>query len=515
MKQASSNSTSQINQGVVFSYINIGAQIIVSLLYTPILIRMLGQKEYGLFQIAFSAIGLFSILDLGLGNANIRYTALYRASGEKQKESRLHGMFFIIYSLIGIIGFSLGMWFCSQVSHIFDSNMSLDEVTRLRTMLTFVVASLSLSFPLSVFGFIIQGYERFVFFKLVALVRILLVPLASVALLYAGYRSVGVIAVISIVNVVLLIVNTIYCFSSLRVKLSFRNPDWGILKEIMAYSLFVFLGVLAYHVNNSSNQFILGIVAGARQVSVYALAYNLVIYFMILAKAISGVFLPAFTRIPRDGNETALYNKYFTSIGRLQFYVLALFYMGFVFFGRSFITLWAGPGFENSYYVCLILISSLSVYLVQTAGQSVLQALNKHQFSSMLFLAASLISIAISFWLSGLWGAIGAATSLGVTWLIGYGLIMNVFYGLKIGLRMVEFWKQIVRILPALLPAIILGVIISNVADIDSWLKLGGGVMMFSLVYILCVIRFSFNSFENSLIPAPLRKILLKLRICE
>ena len=289
--------------------------------------------------------------------------------------------------------------------------------------------------------------------------------------------------------------------------------DWGILKEITAYSLFVFLGVLAYHVNNSSNQFILGIVAGAEQVSVYALAHNLVIYFMILAKAISGVFLPAFTRIPLDGNEIDLYNKYFISIGRLQFYVLALFYLGFVFFGRSFIALWAGEGFENSYYVCLILISSLSVYLIQTAGQSLLQALNKHQFSSVLFLVSSLISIAISFWLSGFWGAIGAAISLGVTWLIGYGLIMNAFYGLKIGLRMVEFWKQIVRILPALLPATILGVIITNVVDIDSWLKLGGGILIFSVVYILSMIRFSFNSFEANLIPVPIKNILLKLRI--
>lgn len=501
----------QIKQGVIFSYVNIGAQIIVSLLYTPFLIRMLGQREFGLFSIAFSAIGLFSILDLGLGNANVRYTALYRASGEKQKESELHGTFFLLYSAIGIIGLILGLWLCSKVDLLFGKNMSLDEITRLRTMLTFVVASLSLSFPLSVFGFIIQGYERFVFVKLVELIRIILVPVTALSLLYAGYRSVGIIAVISIVSVFLLILNTIYCFSVLKVSLTFKRLNWRLLREILGYSLFVFLGVLAHRLDYSSNQFVIGIVSGAEQVSVYALAFNLVIYFIVLARAISGVFLPAITRIPRDGKEIGQYNRYFVSIGRLQFYVLALFYAGFLFFGKQFISLWAGTGFENSYYVCLILISSLSIFLVQTAGQSILQAVYKHQFSSVLFMAASFVSVALSFWLSGLWGALGAALSLGLAWFISHGIILNIFYSRKIGLQIGYFWMQILRIAPALIPALMTGLIITRMFRINNWVNLGLGILVFSVVYVISVVRFSFNSFEKELIIAPINHAMRRL----
>ena len=75
--------------GAILSYVVIFLNIIVGLVYTPFLIRSLGQSEYGLYSIISSIIAYLTVLDMGFGNAIIIYTARYLERGEKDKASKL------------------------------------------------------------------------------------------------------------------------------------------------------------------------------------------------------------------------------------------------------------------------------------------------------------------------------------------------------------------------------------------------------------------------------------------
>ena len=66
----------QIKAGAVLSYLSIGLSNIVGILYTPFMLRMLGQSEYGMFSLAASVVGYLTILDMGFGNAIVRYLSL-------------------------------------------------------------------------------------------------------------------------------------------------------------------------------------------------------------------------------------------------------------------------------------------------------------------------------------------------------------------------------------------------------------------------------------------------------
>ncbi len=497
-------SSTQIKLGVILSYVNIGTQIVVSLLYTPFLIRMLGKGEYGLFALAFSMIGVFSILDLGLGNANIRYTAKYRAEGEKQKESELHGMFFVIYSFIGVLSLILGMLFYYNVEYFFGSKMDVIEISKLKPMFLFVILSMSLSFPISVFNFIIQGYERFIFAKSMALLRIILIPVIAVIALKMGYRSVTIIGTISVMSIMILLTGAFYCFRVLKIKLSFKKFDTKLIREIVGYSFFVFLGVLSTRMNHSSNQFVLGIVSGALSVSVYALTYNLVINFLHLSTAVSSVFLPVITRIPQDASCYKQYDKYFTSIGRLQFYVLGLFYLGFIFLGHQFISLWAGPGFDDSYRVAIVLLTALCIVLTQNTGITILQALKLHRLSSIVFIIMSVFNIALSFILSKRFGAFGSAIALSSCWVLGHGIFLNLYLRFKAKLNIMEFWIQLSKIVPSFIPTIFAGIIITKYYKVESWFSLVVAATILAIVYVLSIVFLSFNKFENDLIIKPL-----------
>ena len=75
--------------GTILSYVSIIVSTLIQLLYTPLLIKMLGQDEYGLYSLVSSIIGYLTVLDLGFGNAIIVYTAKYREQKLYKKEKHI------------------------------------------------------------------------------------------------------------------------------------------------------------------------------------------------------------------------------------------------------------------------------------------------------------------------------------------------------------------------------------------------------------------------------------------
>ena len=53
----------QLKTGVILSYIQMGLGMIISIIYTPFMLRFLGQSEYGLYNISSSVIAYLSVLD--------------------------------------------------------------------------------------------------------------------------------------------------------------------------------------------------------------------------------------------------------------------------------------------------------------------------------------------------------------------------------------------------------------------------------------------------------------------
>ena len=99
----------QLKAGAALNYVVLGLSNLVGLLYTPYMLRMMGQSEYGLYSLVASVIAYLTIMDFGFGNAIIRYTAKFRAEGKLQEQYSMFGMFLILYSIIGVIAFLVGL----------------------------------------------------------------------------------------------------------------------------------------------------------------------------------------------------------------------------------------------------------------------------------------------------------------------------------------------------------------------------------------------------------------------
>ena len=57
----------ELKAGVLLSYVNLAIGMIIPLIYTPIMLRLLGQAEYGLYSLSNSVISYLSLLTFGIG----------------------------------------------------------------------------------------------------------------------------------------------------------------------------------------------------------------------------------------------------------------------------------------------------------------------------------------------------------------------------------------------------------------------------------------------------------------
>mgnify|MGYP002663486490 CR=1 FL=1 len=90
----------QRKSGVILSYVGQLVQIIIGVIYTPIMLRLLGQSEYGLYQLVYSVVSYLSLLSLGFGSSYLRFYSRYKAQEDEEGVAKLNGMFMIIFCSI-------------------------------------------------------------------------------------------------------------------------------------------------------------------------------------------------------------------------------------------------------------------------------------------------------------------------------------------------------------------------------------------------------------------------------
>lgn len=213
------NSGSQLKIGAILNYAIIVLNTVVGLLYTPYMLRMMGQSEYGLYSLVASVISYLTILDLGFGNAIIRYTAKYRAENKVKEQYEMFGMFFVLYSVIGVISFLIGLGLYFNVDVLFQNSMSIDELSKAKIMILLMVFNVAFTFPMSIYGAIINAYEHFIFPRFINILRIILNTCVMIVLLSMGYKALAMVVLQTIFNVLTLILNYVYCKYKLSIKM--------------------------------------------------------------------------------------------------------------------------------------------------------------------------------------------------------------------------------------------------------------------------------------------------------
>lgn len=486
--------------GAILSYISIIINTLIQLIYTPFLIRMLGQSEYGLYSLVASIIGYLTVLDLGFGNAIIVYTAKYKAKHEPEKEAKMHGMFKIIFYIISIIIAIIGFILYFNIDRLFSNTMTNIELQKMKVMMLILIFNLIITFMFNIYTSIINAYEKFVYQKVLSIISSIIKPIIMIPLLFLGYKSITLCIVITIVNLIIVLSNYYYCKNKLKITVKYQGYDKTLFWEMLSYSIFIFLGVIADKVNWSVDQFILGLTSGTIAISIYSLASQLNSLFINLSTALSSVLLPKISKmVANNANSKELTNE-MIKIGRIQYYIIFLMASSLVLFGKNFIIWWAGSEYQEAYTVALLLIIPLCIPLIQNLGLSILQAKNKHKFRAICMSIMSLINIGISYVLALKYGVIGAALGTTISLVLCNIIIMNIYYKKVIKLDILKFWQEIIKMSITFLIPLLSIIIFMNIIKINGIVGIIIYGLIYITIYILTVYFITTNAYEKQLI---------------
>ena len=498
------NQVNQLRTGVLLSYVNLGISCIIPFLYTPVMMHMLGQAEYGLYCLANSVISYLTLLSFGFGSTIIRYISKYRAEKNKEAVCRTFGFFLQLYIFLGILVFVVGLVISNNVEVIFRKGLTVAEIDKIHILIIIMAFNTALSFPMSVFSSIITSYERYVYRKLIDMISTIAAPIFNLVTLYMGFASIGMSIASTILQILMLPLNVIYCFKILKINPKFKRIPYTLIKEMLGFSFYVFLGTIVDMLFWSTDKVILGMLASSTAIAVYNIGGTFNNMVISLSTSISGVLTPKITGMVATDVSKEQFTELFIRIGRLQYFVIALIISGFSVFGQSFIQLWAGSEYADAYWIAILTMFPLCIPLIENTGLSIVIAQNKHKFRSIVYLIIAVLNVVSTYFVVPYLGGIGAALCSCIAYLVGQGVIMNIYYYRVTKINIPLFWKNIGRM--SIVPGsmLLLGIIMNKKIILNRWSLFLISVVIYSLIYCIIMYKFVLNHYEKDIVRKPL-----------
>lgn len=214
------SSSNQRKAGVILQYLQMGLGILIQLIYTPIMLKILGDNEYGIYSLSNSIISYLSLLSLGFGASYIRFYSIYKKTNEEEKIKRLNGMYLSVFMVIGIVALVAGLVLSQNVSIFYNDTYTENDLHIAKILMIFLSINLAISFPSSVFTSYITSQEKFIWQKIVNMFTTVLSPAVNIILLYLGYGSIGMVITTTSLSILVMLVNIWFCFEKLNMKLS-------------------------------------------------------------------------------------------------------------------------------------------------------------------------------------------------------------------------------------------------------------------------------------------------------
>ena len=495
--------------GVLLSYLNMILGTVVPIFYTPIMLDLLGTSEYGLYSLSQSVTSYLSLLNLGLGTAIGRYLSKYRLEGDLDATRRLLGLFITLYSCASVLVCVIGAGMTLFADNFFAQGLAQSEIARLRVLVLIMTLSVATALPISTFASVITAYERFVFSRLIAILGTILTPLINLVLLYLGRGSVGMAVFGLVFQLGTGFVYALYCAKRLKITPSFRRMPFDLLKELAGFCAFVVLGTLVDMLYWSTDKVLVGAVLGSVAVAVYNIGGVFTSILQNMAHAVSDVFIPRVMMMASEKKQQSMkeISSLMIRVGRLQFYIVSFVLSGYIVFGQRFIKLWAGADYGEAYYVALLTMLPLVVPLIQSVAFSTIMAQNKHRFRSIVYAIIAVVNVITTYLVLPYYGIIGAAACTAIAFVLGNGIIMNIYYYRVVKLDIPGFWKNILRIgvMPLVLTVVSWFVMNRLVSSDAPWLFLIG-VAMYSLIFWVLNWVTGMNPYEKELVLGFLKK---------
>src|SRR6185295_6837768 len=404
-------------------YLAIGIDALIGLVLLPFNIHHLGPSAYGLWMLTASMTTYFSVLDLGFGGSIVKFVAHYRAKRDVRGLNEIASTLFFIFAASGTIAYLVFVLLAFNVGRIV--NITPDQFATARSLMLVIGVYVSLGFPFSIFGGIINGFQRYDLNNLVGIVSSVIVAIINVTMLLYGYSLTQLVLVTTSVRVLTYLIyrlNAYHVFPALSLRPSLFL--WSRVRELTSFSVYVAIIDWANKLNYSIDAIIIGAYMSAAAVALWTVPQRLAEMLQRLTNQFNGVLFPVV--VDSDaGQRPDRLRMLFVEGTRLSLVTVVPLAGAMFLLMDPLVHAWVGPRFADSIVVAQILLVVVAIRVGNASATTVLKGAGLHRLLAFSNAGAALANVVLSLMWIRSYGLVGqafgtllpvAATSIAILW---------------------------------------------------------------------------------------------------
>jgi O-antigen/teichoic acid export membrane protein len=312
--------------------------LLLALPVLPFVLRSLGPDRFAVLALAWTVIGYFGFLDLGLGRAATQLVAGLLGENRRGEVSRVVWSSLAIQTMLGIAGAALiaalAPILARDVLRIADPLL----LAETRTALMFVALGLPLVLLSGTFSGVLEAHQRF---DLMNLVR---VPanLATLAVPAVGVQLGASLPAI-ILGIVAARACALLCFAVLASRVAGRlrpePPHWPTLRTLLGFGGWLTVSLLAVPILTYAERLLIGGLRSLAELAYYTVPFEIVARTAVIPSAIAMTLFPAFSYARNDGRRIdELFRRPLRLLFLFQWPLLVVLWL----FAAELLTVWMG-----------------------------------------------------------------------------------------------------------------------------------------------------------------------------
>lgn len=366
---------------IVFNTILIYAQkfstAALALVTTPLLLRMLGVEDYGIYTLTLGFVGMLTFFTWSLSASTQRYISVTLGEKNYSKLSRILSSSFIIHLIYGLIIVGI----IEIISFYFVNDFLKIPVARqdtIKYILSFV-AGISF-FNIIAIPFIgaLRAAEDFFSIAVIGVTESCLkLLMAFMLLVIAGDKLIIFSGLMFLVS---FIIFAAYLLRVMKAKDSvfknFSKPDLKLIREMLAFISWTLLGALAVMSRNQGVSVVLNIFFGVVTNAAYGISQQVNNALNILSQGVGGSMAPILMKSAGEKN----YEKMFymmRSMAKMSFFSISIFSIPFFFEMPFILKLWLKDVPEDSVVFSQWIIILVLAVILSSGMQNVFVAIGK------------------------------------------------------------------------------------------------------------------------------------------
>ena len=396
-----------VARNVTTRYLAIITDALIGLVLLPFNVHHLGPAAYGLWMLTASMTTYFSVLDLGFGGSIVKFVAHYRAKRDIRGLNEIASTLFGIFAVTGCVAYAVFVLLAFNIRHVV--NITPDQEAIGRSLMLIIGVYVSLGFPFSIFGGIINGFQRYDLNNLVGVCSSIIVAIINVTMLWAGF---GLVQLVMVTTSVRLLTYVVYRLNAYQVfpALSIRPTLflWSRVRELTSFSVYVSIIDWSNKLNYSIDAIVIGAYLSSTAVTLWTVPQRLAEMLQRLTNQLNGVLLPVV--VDSDtGDKPERLRAIFVQGTRLSLFAVVPLATAMFLLARPLIHAWVGVRFTDSIVVAQILICVVAIRVGNATGATLLKGAGRHRLLAFTNITTALANVALSLLWIGRYGLIGQA----------------------------------------------------------------------------------------------------------